>query len=340
MKTILRQIGKLLFSGVVLSGLLTGCGDLGDRSSARQKWMQSGEKVKVLSTTAMIDDLVKAVGGEHVETHVLIKGELDPHSYQLVKGDDELLAIGDIIFYNGLGLEHGPSLQSYLTAQKKAIPLGNKIMKDHPEKVITVLGTTDPHIWMDISLWSLSVPYIVETLSEKDSEHAEEYRSNGEKLKEQMAAAHQNVVHELHKVPSDKRYLVTSHDAFNYFTRAYLAEEGEKDWSKRFSAPEGLAPESQISSSDIREILNHLAQYNIKVIFPESNVSRDSIKKIVDAAREHKMDVRIADVSLYADAMGKPGSDGDTYLKMIEHDARAIAGELLQNGGRTDREPR
>lgn len=317
---------------------LTGCGDLSSNSNSRQQWMQAKDKVKVLSTTAMIDDLVKGVGGDYVDAHVLIKGELDPHSYQLVKGDDELLAMADIIFYNGLGLEHGPSLQGYLTTQNKAVAIGNKIMKNHPERILTIHGVTDPHIWMDISLWSLGVPYIVEALSAKDPTHAAEYRSNGAQLQKTLAAAHQGVMEELHKVPEEKRYLVTSHDAFNYFTKTYLTEGPESNWVERFSAPEGLAPESQISVSDIRDIVNHLKKYNIKVIFPESNVSRDSIKKIVDAARENKIDVHISDVFLYADAMGRPGSDGDTYVKMIQHNARTMAPELMHNGGRPSRE--
>lgn len=329
---------KTIFAALLLC-VLVSCGT-SDRSNHRQQWMEPGTKIKVLSTTAMIDDLVKAVGGDHIDGYVLIKGELDPHSYQLVKGDDELLGIADIIFFNGLGLEHGPSLQNYLLTNKKSIGLGNRIMNDYPDKIITIFGTTDPHIWMDISLWALGVPYIVEALSAKDPAHAEEYHRNGLHLMEQMAAAHVAVLDILQKVPQGKRYLVSSHDAFNYFTRAYLREDDEVNWMERFSSPEGLAPESQISATDIREIINHLKKYDIKVIFPESNVSRDSIKKIVDAAREHKMDVRISQVSLYADAMGEPGSDGDTYLKMIDHNAKVIADELTYNGGFPRRETR
>jgi manganese/zinc/iron transport system substrate-binding protein len=340
MNQFLFQIFTMILSCSLFGIALTGCGDLTNKSNSRQHWMQPGSKVKVLSTTAMIDDLVKGVGGQYVDAHVLIKGELDPHSYQLVKGDDELLAIADVIIFNGLGLEHGPSLQNYLTSQKKAIPLGNLIMKNHPDQVISILGTTDPHIWMDISLWSLGIPYIVEALSQNDPAHADEYKINGEKLTEQMAQVHKSIRDELQLVPKEKRYLVTSHDAFNYFTRAYLADGDETNWMERFSAPEGLAPESQISSSDIREILNHLEKYHINVIFPESNVSRDSIKKIVDAAKEQKINVKISEIPLYADAMGKPGSDGDTYLKMIQHDAKTIAGELIHNEGIKDREAR
>ena len=310
--------------------LACGGGDHSHHAATMRKWMTPNGKIKVLSTIAMIDDLVKQVGGEYVDTEVLIKGELDPHSYQIVKGDDEKLAFADIIFYNGLGLEHGPSLQDYLAKHTKAISLGNQLMKQDEGLILHFQGQLDPHIWMDASLWSQAVPYIVEVLGARDPEHAPEYHSNGDKLIEEMLAIHLEIKEKLHQLPASERYLVTSHDAFQYFARAYLAEPGESeaDWLERCVAPEGLAPESQISTGDIQAIISHLARYHIHTIFPESNVNRDSIRKIVQAGNEKGLDVHIADVSLYADAMGKPGSGEDTYLKMIRHNGFSIATQL------------
>lgn len=327
---------KLSFLSLIMMVVaLTACSSDGQHQKAMQEWAQKNGKIKALSTIAMIDDLVRNVGGDHVDTLTLIKGELDPHSYQLVKGDDEKLAGADVIFANGLGLEHGPSLQAYLSKHKNAVNLGNRIMDEDATLLLYYKGQPDPHIWMDISLWAKAVPHIVEVLSGIDPAHAADFRRNGDKLVQQMLAENENVKNILHGIPPAKRYLVTSHDAFNYFTRAYLADAGEKSqvWKERFAAPEGLAPESQIGASDIQEIIDHLKKYNIRVIFPESNVNRDSLRKIVAAAKEHGIDVKLAEVSLYADAMGKPGSDGDTYLKMINHNARTISEFLKHNGG-------
>lgn len=322
---------SLIFLFLLLC-LLTSCSTReGNPSNQLQIWMEPSGKVKVLSTIAMIDDLVKQVGGEYVDTITLIRGDLDPHSYQIVKGDDEKLAFAQIIFYNGLGLEHGPSLQTYLERNKKAIGLGNLIRSEDPSLILMFKGQVDPHIWMDISLWQKTIPFIVQALSQADPSHAESFQKNGEALSQQMSQVDEEVRRELKGIPSKKRYLVTSHDAFNYFTRAYLADENETkqaDWQKRFAAPEGLAPESQLSTSDIQGIIDHLHKYRIHVMFPESNVSKDSIRKIVQAAREKGLDVTIATTFLYADAMGVPGSDGDTYLKMIRHNAKTIAGYL------------
>ena len=302
-----------------------------NRQSHFEKWIESNGKVKVLSTTAMIDDLVHQIGGEHVDTFILIQGELDPHSYQLVKGDDEKLSFAQLIFYNGLGLEHGPSLHHYLTGNSKAVSLGNQIDRHHPSEVIDISGQKDPHIWMDVSLWSKAVPFIVEALSRQDPSHADVYAANGQGLQEELNKVHLEVREIMQQVPSSKRFLVTSHDAFHYFARAYLSEGDELqsgEWKKRFAAPEGLAPESQLSTGDIKSIIEHLHRHQIPLIFPESNVSRDSIRKIVQAGREKGLDVSIACCSLYGDAMGPKGSEGDTYMKMLLYNAHTLSGHM------------
>lgn len=305
--------------------LLTCCAQ---KNGDLRRWMQPNGKLKVLSTTAMIDDLVCQVAGGLADCLTLIHSELDPHSYQLVKGDDEKLSAAQLIFYNGLGLEHGPSLARYLKHNPKAISLGETL---NPALLLEVEGQLDPHIWMDISLWSQIIPGIVEALSRLDPAHASTYSENGKQLIEKMRLAHQRVWEEMQEIPDEKRYLVTSHDAFNYFARAYLAKKSEtrfQEWSKRFAAPEGLAPDSQLSATDIQKIIDHLLTYRVSVLFPESNVSRDSIRKIVQAGREHGLNLTISDAPLYGDAMGRPGSDGDSYLKMLEHNARVISHHL------------
>lgn len=311
---------------------LIGCSS---RPNELSDWLKPNGNLKILNTVGMIDDIVKHVGGNRVDTLVLVKGELDPHSYQLVKGDDEKLAYADIVFFNGLGLEHGPSLRESLRNHPNSIPLGDWIQEHDPTSILTYSGTVDPHIWMDVSLWAHTIPRIVEALSEADPEHAEEYRERGEKLFHRMVDAHFELQLVMKAVPQNKRYLITSHDAFNYFARAYLATDEElesNEWQKRFAAPEGLAPESQLSASDIRLILDHMKKYDVRVIFPESNVSRASIQKLKDAGNEEGLNLKIAPGPLYGDAMGPPGSSGDTYLKMLTHNVHLIAEYLKLNG--------
>ena len=282
----------------------------------------------------MIADLVNQIGREYVDTITLIKGELDPHSYQLVKGDDEKLRFAQLIFYNGLTLEHGPSLREYLQKSPTSVGLGDRIKMDHPELILDYNGQLDPHIWMDISLWAKTIPYIVEGLIAIQPEHAQYFKANGEALLNEMLDVHKKMIASMHEIPENKRYLVTSHDAFNYFARAYLRAENEHDkidWQKRFAAPEGLSPDSQLSTTDIQFIINYMKTHDIQVLFPESNVSQDSIRKILSAGNEYGLHLIIATPFLYADAMGEPGSSGDTYLKMIQHDVKLIKLHLNDN---------
>jgi manganese/zinc/iron transport system substrate-binding protein len=285
---------------------------------SKQPVEQTGKK-KVLSTIAQIGDLVAFVGGDRIESQVLVRGELNPHSYELVKGDDEKISQSQILFYNGLGLEHGGSVASMLAQHPNTLAIGDKIRELHPDKILYKGSQVDPHIWMDVSLWADSVDSIADKLASLDPEGADEYKARAAALKEQMQTTHQHLYTTLQAIPSDKRFLVTSHDAFHYFTRAYLADPGESDWGKRFAAPEGLAPDGQLNPLDLQKIIDHLSRYHIEVLFPESNVSRDSIRKIAAAGKQLGLDLRICREALYGDAMK------GTYLEAMRHNANAIS---------------
>lgn len=286
-------------------------------------WMKEDGKLKILSTTAQVGDLAAEIGGERVDALVLIQGDLDPHSYEIVKGDAEKFLRAQVIFHNGLGLEHGASLSALLRDSPRAVAVGDRIREKNPGAILKKGQSLDPHLWMDISLWAQAIDPIVEGLSAADPEGASYYRARGEALAAKMREAHVRLKERLHRIPAQKRYLVTSHDAFQYFTRSYLAEPNEELWSERFEAPEGLAPDGQLNPLDIQRIIDYLKAKKIAVIFPESNVSRDAIKKIASSGKELGLDIRICSEPLYGDAMG-----GLSYLEMMERNAEVIQRNL------------
>ncbi len=285
------------------------------------EWYQGNGKLKVLTTIAMIGDLVQRIGGDDIDTISLIRGELDPHAYELVKGDDEKFARADLIFYNGLGLEHGLSLRQNLEGNPKAIAVADALLRKDPSLILSVDGQYDPHIWMDIALWMNVIDPITQALCEKDPEHASLYCQRGKELKKEMALADQKAYALLQVIPQEKRYLVTSHDALSYFTRHYLAAPGEKNWQTRCRAPEGLAPEAQMNMNDIMTILFHVERFGISILFPESNVNKDALYKIVHACKEKGLTIQLCQESLYGDTMGEAGS----YLEMIAHNVEVVA---------------
>lgn len=294
-------------------------------------WMQANGRVKVLCTTGMIQDLVEQIGGERVDVIALIGVEVDPHSYELVKGDQEKLQCAHLVFYNGLGLEHGASLNYQLHHHEHAVGLGDFLKQFFADRLLYVDGEVDPHVWMDMALWSDVIEPIVRALSSQDPSGASLYARRGQEVKQELMESHSRVYELVQSIPQEKRYIVTSHDAFNYFTRAYLAEPQELstgEWQRRFDAPEGLAPEGQLSSFDITQVVEHLMHYDIHVVFPESNVSQDSLKKIVDACARKGFEVKLCHEPLYGDSMGPAGSEAGTYTGMILYDAQTLKAHL------------
>lgn len=312
---------RSLLSVLLLSCIICGCSK---KQTPTAQWYLENGKIKVLTTIAMIHDLVEKIGGEEVDSLPLICCDLDPHSYELVKGDGEKFKYADIIFYNGLGLEHGLSLRQHLEGNPKAIAVAQPILEESPEIILEVDGQYDPHVWMDIALWVRTIDPIVHALSQADPENAPLYHQRAEVLRNRMVEVDEKLYRKIQVIGSRKRYLVTSHDAFHYFAKHYLADPGEEDWKERCRAPEGLAPEAQMSVMDIIEIISHVETFKIGVLFPESNVSKDSLRKIVNAAGEKGFSIRLCHETLYGDSMGEASS----YLDMITHNVEVIAREL------------
>lgn len=310
----------------VLLLFLVGCVSQG-RIAEEREWRSSNGRIKVLTTICMINDLVKRVGGEDVDTIPLIRGELDPHTYELVKGDGEKFAKADLIFYNGLGLEHSLSLRRHLEGNLKAIAVAEPLIEEDASLILVVDGQYDPHVWTDITLWAKTIDPIVAALSQLEPSKAARFQERGELLKRELLELDRKAFEELQAVRSEKRFLVTSHDAFNYFARRYLKAPGETDWKQRFQAPEGLAPEAQLSVTDIMAVIDHIKQHNVHVLFPESNVSRDSLKKILSAGREKGCLIRLCEEPLFGDAMG----EGQSYLEMMQHNVSVIARNLNED---------
>jgi len=310
---------KMISSFVIgISFLFFGC----EKNSAKPE--ESSYQLKILSTIAQIDDLVSEIGGERVEHLVLVRGELNPHIYELVKGDDEKIQEADLVFYNGLGLEHGASVAAMIAAHPRAVAVGDSIQKRHPEKILWKGSVQDPHIWMDISLWKEAIDPITEALIIADPEGSSVYQERSIALKEKMDQADAQVFEMLQKISERKRYLVTSHDAFRYFARRYLAASHDANWELRFQAPEGLSPDAQLNPMDLQRIIDHLHKYHIETLFPESNVSRDSIRKLLDAGGKMGLKLKICKDVLYGDSFR------GHYLEAMKHNASSISKALQE----------
>lgn len=278
--------------------------------------MLNKDKPKILSTTSMIGALVNKIGQNEIDHLTLITGQLDPHSYELVKGDGEKIAHADVVFFNGLGLEHGASLYTALHTHPHGISLGNFL---DPDLLIYVNGSLDPHVWMDVSLWKSLIDPIAHTLATCAPAHAELFYKRAENLKQEMSLLHEKIYTLLQSIPENKRFLVSSHDAFHYFVRAYLKKPQENTWMERCMAPEGLSPEGALGIGHIQEVLDYIYNHEISVIFPESNVNQDALKKILSVANHKNLPIHLAKDPLFSDSLGSYD-----YFGMMEYNAQLL----------------
>lgn len=303
---------------------LTACGlsETKKSSADLNKWVKDDGKVRVLATTAIVEDLVKRIGSDNVKVIAIINGDLDPHSYEVVKGDGEKFTYADVVFANGLMLEHSASMQYQLKHHKNVVFLGDELLKKHPQEIIYVDGQLDPHIWMDLSLWKECIDLVEKKLSQIDPLHKDLYQERAANVRRAFSRMDAQMKERMQKIPEERRYLVTSHDAFNYYVRRYFALPNE-DWRVRMKALQGLAPDEQISVLQVKEIVNHVCQYNIEVIFPESNLSQDSLEKVKEACQKRGKKIALAKDTLYGDTLG-----GRDYLEMLEHNMHVLEENL------------
>ncbi len=277
----------------------------------------------------MVADLVERIGGDRIVSITLIEGGIDPHSYELVKGDDEKITYAQLVFHNGLGLEHGASLNHSLANHPRAFGLGDLLRKNDPSLIIMHEGEVDPHIWLDVSIWAQTARIIVKELSNIDPEGAPLYDANGIDLQNELIALDARINDAIKRFPPEKRYLVTAHEAFHYFARRYLNVTKEES-EDRFRAPEGIAPDGQISCRDIQLIVNYIIQHEIRKIFPEADVGRDSLNKVISVCKEKGVPLSLSQEVLYSDTLGVPGSSLDSYQKIMEHNAAVICNGLSE----------
>ncbi|MEF9497208.1 metal ABC transporter solute-binding protein, Zn/Mn family [Chlamydia sp. 04-14] len=301
---------------LVLIFIVSGC--------SSYKVHNSDNKLYVLSMNRMIHDCVSRIVGDKLCSIVLIDGAIDPHAYEMVKGDEDKMAMSRLIFCNGLGLEHTASLRKHLEGNPKAINIGERLIAREVFSPLEEDGFYDPHIWTDISIWTEGTKEITAALISEFPEYEKEFSANSEALIEEMQMLDSWAKRCLSTIPEESRYLVSGHNAFSYFTRRYLATPEEVKanvWNKRCISPEGISPEAQISIRDIMLVVDYIHEHNVTVMFPEDTLNQDALKKIVSCLKKGHS-VRLANRPLYSDNVKHD------YFNTFKHNVCTITEEL------------
>jgi manganese/zinc/iron transport system substrate-binding protein len=306
-----RLILTLLFIG--FTTIISACGDKETASSNAEK------KIKVTTTIGMITDVVKQVGGEHVEVTGLMKAGVDPHLYKASQGDIKKLDNADIIFYNGLHLE-GKMVEIFenMAKKKTAAAVSDKIDRSKLRSGAEMKTEYDPHIWFDVRHWVTATELVRDTLIEKDPIHADDYRSNTESYLKQLKELHDEVADKIKSIPNGSRVLVTAHDAFGYFGDAY---------GIKVMGLQGISTASEAGTKDVTDLRDYLVENKIKAVFIESSVPRKAIDAVIQGAKAKGHEMKIGG-ELFSDAMGEEGTTEGTYIGMVRHNVETIVGAL------------
>ena len=275
------------------------------------------DRLRVVTTISILADMTRAVGGEHVDVTALIGPNADAHAFEPSPADAKALATAQLVVVNGLGLEGwidrlavaSGYAGSVVTASAGVSP---REMEEDGQEV------TDPHAWQDLANGGLYARNIERGLAAADPAHAADYAANAAAYLQRINDTDSWVRAELAKVPAAQRSVVSSHDAFGYFARAY---------GITFVAAEGIAEDAEPSAADLRKLIDQVRAQHIKVLFFENALSPRLVEQI---GRETGA---MVGGTLYADALSPPGGPADTYLGMFAHNVPLLRDAMLASGG-------
>jgi manganese/zinc/iron transport system substrate-binding protein len=268
----------------------------------------------------MVTDIVKVVAGDKATVTGLIPSGDDPHMFRTGRKDVQRLIEADVIFYSGLMLE-GRMADDFSKVGRKGKPVfavTESIDKEYLREPPEFKGHWDPHVWMDVSAWSMCVGFVAESLAEFDKPNAEYYTKNASEYQATLKELHAYAKKVVATIPKEQRYLVTAHDAFGYFARAYGIQ---------VKAVQGISTTSEAAIADVNLLIDFIVKQKVGAIFVESSVSQENIKAVIEGCESKGHTVKIGG-ELFSDAMGTEGTYEGTYIGMMDHNATTVANAL------------
>ncbi|MCY3984326.1 MAG: zinc ABC transporter substrate-binding protein [Roseovarius sp.] len=275
--------------------------------------------LKAVATTGMIADAIGRVGGGLVEVKSLMGPGVDPHSYRQTRSDIVSMTRADMVFWHGLNLE--AQMEEFLVRLSRrggviavAETLPGELLIGHPD----YQGRYDPHVWMVPDLWKNVVRTVEDALKLRMPGHATEIAENSNLYIGEIDRLGSYVRSILDTVPKTRRVLLTAHDAFGYFGRAYGFD---------VVGIQGISTESEVGLNRMRMLVEMIVERDVKAVFVETSVSDRNVRALIEGAAARGHEVKLGG-ELYSDAMGKSGTYEGTYMGMIDHNATTIAGSL------------
>lgn len=303
---------------VVLLFLVVGCAERLDMT--REPPAAPPDRWRIVATTGMVADLVHHIAGPRGEVVGLMGEGVDPHLFKPTVNDVKQLARADVIVYNGFSLEGRleATLERLRLHGRRVVAVTGGLSESDRIDVGGTDSHSDPHVWMDVGLWRRCAEHVTRWFCEFDPAHRDEYLARGAAYAAQLAELDAYVRRMIGSIPERQRVLVTAHDAFHYFSRAYGIP---------VRSAQGISTESEPGVHDINALVDYLVERQIRAIFVETSVSESNLRAILEGARSRGWRVAIGG-ELFSDAMGPLGTYEGTYVGMMDHNATTIAAAL------------
>ncbi len=276
---------------------------------------------KIVTTTGMLADVAQSIIGDHGTVQALMGPGVDPHLYKATQGDLKLLKEADVIIYNGLHLEGkmGEVLERLSKMPNKLVVAAGEAI--NPNELIIVDSVNqvyDPHIWFDVALWQQTVEPIFLALASDKEEFRTFFQQNASIKTEELDSLNQWVQSQIQQIPEEQRVLITAHDAFSYFGRAY---------NMKVIGLQGISTISEAGIKDVKDLVDYIVDHKIKAVFVESSVPKKSIEAVVEGAKQRGQEVTIGG-TLYSDALGDPKGPAGNYKGMVQSNVKTIVTAL------------
>jgi manganese/zinc/iron transport system substrate-binding protein len=297
----------LIFCLVVLLGIAAYVTIIHDMRSSTHGF-------NVLCTTTMLADAVHAIAGNTVNINTLMGPGIDPHTYRAREGDVHRIASADAVLYHGLHLEG--KLTELLEGMNRYVP--TLAATEHINMAYLreseFSGIYDPHVWHDVGLWKEAVKAIENFLIQHNPMHADYYRANTERYCTELDLLDTWIHQQINHVPLHKRTLVTAHDAFYYFGKAY---------GVHIVALQGISTDCDVGTKDIVDLVTYMIEHSISIVFVESALSARALHAVQQTSAYYQWPIILGE-TLYADSLGNASSKADTYIRMMQYNVAAI----------------
>ncbi len=275
------------------------------------------ERPVIICSTGLIKSAVDTIGGDFVDSRVMIAPTSDPHDYKLTEHDVTRMSDSSMIISNGLLLEG--KLENIINKMGKFIPVARLGSTLYPQEIIMEdISTPNPHFWMSVPLWRKAVMFITDSLSHANPRNEMIYRKNEEELIVKLIDLDTFVKQQVEKIPPENRFIVTNHNSFNYFGKEYGFET---------ASIRGKSTTGAITAEDIQNVSRFIKRNNVKVVFVEHHMPLRDIKILQTALAKEEYNIKIGGV-LYSDTLGDENSPIQSYINLMMYNVDTLVQAL------------